>query len=491
MMNHTYALRMLSGIIAPLALAGCATAGTGESFADNPEPGLQGQQMSEDNPGSILAAPYSRGVRVVGHDPIRGRDSNIQLVWVDHCAYVSSSHGAMALIGANKADPALLGVAVVDVSDPANPRMVRLLRDKGALGASETISAVTAPDGRRVLAAGAYANGSGSAMPNNDPAWLDIYDVSDCANPKLMAEVIWPGNSHTVTLSPDARYVYGTNMSPFTGNGGLQVMDISDMANPRFLGKFGATEEDGTTFEFASHEIRFSADSKRIYAGVNSSKSDHLNKGIAIMPPNAKALGPEGGGVLILDNSDFTVGKPDPKLRLVSAIPAGGWHSVVPARIGGVPYLVGGAELGTCPGTWPKFTNIANETKPYIAGEFRLAMNRPKNCPPRTPGENGSSGIVPSPGTATLHYNDVDSATDTRLGLFNFLWAGLRIVDLRDPANPEEIAYFKPGDACGGHVRYMPETGKIWAACGQSGFWVLELAPELRKAVSLPGEEKE
>jgi hypothetical protein len=374
--------------------------------------------------------------------------------------------------------------------------MVKLLRDRGSRAALEALSAVAAPDGRKLLAAGAYHGGAdapGTSGTGHDPAktaaWLDIYDVSDCSDPKLMAETAWPGNSHTLTLSPDGRYVFGTSMSPFTGEGGLQVMDLSDMADPRFVGKFGATRSDGTGFEFAAHEISFSADGRRIYAGVNSSRSEHLNRGIAIFPPNAKALGPQGGGVFILDNSDLADGRPDPKLRLVGVLPAGGWHSVVPAQIGGVPHLVGGAELGACPGTWPKISNIADESRPVIVGEFRLAMNRAGNCPGTSAQEQGISGIVPSPGAAALHYNDVDSAGDTRLGLFNFLWAGLRIVDLRNPAAPVEVAYFKPGDACGGHVRYVPETGHIWLACGQSGFYVLELAGAIRKAVGLPEAE--
>jgi len=89
-------------------------------------------------------------------------------------------------------------------------------------------------------------------------------------------------------------------------------------------------------------------------------------------------------------------------------------------------------------------------------------MNMKENCPPRDKTEAGSGGIVGRPGTATTHFNDVDSATDTRLGLFPFMYAGLRIVDLRDPTNPVEVAYFKPGDACGGHVRYLPKSGEIW-----------------------------
>lgn len=474
---------LIAGAVA-VALASCTTTGRGTSFVDNPEPGRQGEQIAADHPGAVLARPYSQGVRVVGHSPVSGRDSNIQLVWAGDCAYVASTPPKF-LGFAGSAAPETFGIAVIDARDPANPRQVGLLRDNGAIHAAETISAVVAPDGRKVLAAGAYANGHGSAMPNDQPAWLDIYDVSDCAKPRLMAEVTWPENSHTITLSPDGRTVYGTTMSPFTGDGGLQVMDISDLASPRFLGKFAATRADGSAFGFAAHEISFSADGRRIYAGAISSKSDDFNHGIPLMPPSARLLGNEGGGVLILDNGDFVDRRANPKLRLVSATAGAGWHSAMPARIGGVPYLVGGPELTACPGTWPVITRIADETRPQVVGEFRLAMNRRENCPPKSPAEQASGGIVPTPGTAALHYNDVDNASDTRLGLFNFMWAGLRIADLTDPANPREVAYFKPGDACSGHVRYRPETGHIWLTCAASGLWILELSPQVRKAVGI------
>jgi hypothetical protein len=458
---------------------------------DRPEPGLQGQTM----PGEaiVLATPYSKGIRRIGHDPIKGRDTNVQLAWVDHCAYVSSAAGPFPIIGISKGDPALTGVAVIDVRNPRKPKTVTLLRDRGSLAALEVLHAVSVP-GRKVLVAGAYHGGSKAAGTSGDAAhdptgggaWLDIYDVTDCANPKLVSEVQWPDNAHSVRISPDGRFVYGPNLSPFTGEGGMQIMDISDMANPRFLGKFEAARPDGTSFPFASHEVSFSADGRRLYAGVNSSKSEHLNQGIKIFPPNKVALGPNGGGILIFDNSDFIDGRANPKLRLISAVPGGGWHSVLPARIGGVNYLVGGAELGACPGAWPRITNIADEKSPVRAGEFRLAMNQAENCPEPGGMARASGGIVPEAGTATLHFNAIDSSSDTRLGLFNFMWAGLRIADLRDPAMPVEVAYFKPGDVCTGHVRYLRKTGHIWLVCNESGFHVLELDGKLRRKLALP-----
>jgi hypothetical protein len=445
--------------------------------ADRLEPGLQGQSLPADKPGSVLAQPYSKGVRVVGHEPLQGRDSNLQLAWVNHCAYVSSTSPNFLMWGA-KASPSTFGVAVIDVSDPRAPRQVGLLRDRGSLYASETLHAVTA-HGRKVLAAGSYGS-------KDDGAYTDIYDVSDCAHPKHMAEIKWPESVHTLTLSPNGKRLYATRIEPFTGKGGIDVMDISDMAHPRYIGKFAATRPDGTSYEFAPHEISISPDEKRIYAGVISSSGGDLNKGIKIFPPNREGLGPDAGGIYIFDNSDLARGKPDSKMRLIGTAEHGGWHSVMRANINGVPHLVGGGELLACPGSWPKIVNIANERRPFIEGEIRLAMNHAENCPALSATEKASGGISPDAGTATIHFNDVDSATNTRLGLINFLWAGLRIFDIRDPSKSQEIAYFKPGDGCGGHVRYVPETGDIWLACAESGFWVLQLAPDVRAAAGLP-----
>jgi len=112
-------------------------------------------------------------------------------------------------------------------------------------------------------------------------------------------------------------------------------------------------------------------------------------------------------------------------------------------------------------------------------------MNQSENCPQLSETEQASGGIVGDPGTAALHYNDVDDPDDTKLGLFNFMWAGIRIADLRDPTSPKEIAYFKPGDACTGQARYKKDTGHIWFTCAKSGFHVIALKPHLKKQLGI------
>jgi hypothetical protein len=472
---------------------GMQTAAVGQTAAldknsppDHLEPGLQGQTMPEDLKGDMLDRPYSKGVRLIGHNDLWNRGSNLQMAWIGTCAYVSSAKpipGSPPWGLNNTADGSKAGVAVVDVRDPRSPKAVRVLQDKGASNAVETMHAVEVR-GRKVLVAGAYEGGKQGAS-HDDAAWLDIYDASDCRNPKLMNEFKWPENVHMVTISPNGQRVYGTSIDPFTGKGGLLILDISDMGHPRFIGKFGATRTDGTTFEFAPHEVSISPDERRIYAGVIESTGGDLNQEIKTKGPSVERLGPNAGGIYILDNTDIVEGRPDPRLRLIGTALHAGWHSPVQANIQGVPHLVSAGELEACPGSWPKIVNIADETKPFIEGEFKLQMNQKENCPPRTKMELATNGIIGSPGTAASHFNDVDSSTDTRLGLFPFMWAGLRIVDLRDPTRPQEVAYYKPGDACMSHVHYLPRAEQIWFACTYSGFYVIQLDPELLHKVRL------
>jgi hypothetical protein len=458
------------GVIGLLAAA--AAQGAPAADADNPEPGLQGQTMPGE--AKVLARPYSKGVRVVGHLKVPG-GMNATMAWADHCAY----------------SPSEKGVTVIDVADPKAPKVVGLLTAKGTIGAGETLHASWSAD-RKILAASVYGISGPAFIPgmggeeNKKDAWLSVYDVSDCARPKLLLEYQWPEKVHTLWVSPNGRRIYGPVVAPFSGDGGLNVLDISDLKKPRFLGRLGVTRPDGTTYSFSPHEVSVSPDEKRIYAAALASTGGDLNKDRPIMPPNKAALGPDGGGIYILDNSDIAAGRPNPKLRLIGTAQHAGNHSAMQARIGGVRYLIGGSELTACPGTWPRLTNIADERNPRVVGEFRLAMNRQENCPPPGEMEKATAGVRGSDGTAALHWSDVDDPSDTHMGLIAMTWAGLRIADLRKPANPVEVAYFKPGDQCMAHTRYVKATGHIWLGCLESGFYVLALKPEVRAKLGLP-----
>jgi hypothetical protein len=477
---------MAAAVLAALPVAGFATVAMAKPAAtpDHLERGKQGETVAGED--HMLPVPYSKGVNLVGHDPIGGRIGNVIMAWSGKCAYVADgltigSEGQIQMLPIGPRS----GVAVIDVGNPAAPKTVRYLTDKGALNATETLH--VGGRARPILAASTYGGVEGMSAPKE--GWLSLYDVSACASPKLLADVQWPEPVHTVRVSPGGRYVYGPILNPFTGAGGIAVMDISDPAKPRFVGKFGVTRTDGTSHDFSPHELVFSPDEKRIYVGVVASQGGDLNqhfKATRSGMPSAESVGRDAGGIYILDNSDFAAGKPDPRFRLIGTAQHAGWHSPALASFGGKPALVNAGELGACPGAWPRITDISDETDPKQVGEFRLAMNREENCPPPTSMEKASGGLVGRSGVASTHFQDVDSAENTRLGLFTFMYAGLRIADLRNPRNPVEVAYFKPGDPCMSHVHFDRARGQIWFACNASGFWVIALKPSVRAALRLP-----
>src|SRR5439155_9575862 len=137
----------------------------------------------------------------------------------------------------------------------------------------------------------------------------------------------------------------------------------------------------------------------------------------------------------------------------------------------------------------PWLSDVTDPANPQMRiSQFRLAINEPGNCAQQVAdGEN-----------ASVHYHDVDSPAQTTFALLSMWNAGLRIVDIRDPRNPTEVAYFNPGafltppgddvilDKAWGHVRYIERTGQIWFATQSGGFWVVELEPQVRAALGLP-----
>ena len=178
-------------------------------------------------------------------------------------------------------------------------------------------------------------------------------------------------------------------------------------------------------------------------------------------------------------------------------------HSVRLATINGRKYVLHSEEsiVGpTAKGCLPSDLNpFAGAAEPWLSdvsdprhprmrvSQMTLAINDPANCPRQiAAGED-----------ASVHYHDVDDPADTTFVMASMWNAGLRIFDVRQPLQPKEVAYFNPGmfttpsdsgllDKAWGHVHYEERTGHIWFATQSGGFWVVELEPQVRRALGLP-----
>jgi hypothetical protein len=462
-----------------LPVDGAPTSGTNTATSDAPPCGF------DEDPA------VGCGLRIVGHSSILGRTNSMNLAKVGSCAYVSSTGPAQPLT----ALPAGLqgptdGVAVLDVSSPQAPRFVQLLRTPGALETGETLSAVDT-GARKVLVVGSYGGRSTIDELNAaiGPA-LDIYDVSeDCTRPVHKATVYWPDNAHNVTLNPSGTRVYGTRyafepkatattalnallgLGPMLTATGLpltdvMVMDITNLAKPRLAAQLPLILPDGSPTE--CHKVEFDASETRMYCA-----SDKLSG--ATRPDGREPLYSvwPSAGPTIWDVSDISSGRRNPVARFVgeSAVRGQGGHHAVPMTITDAVgarhrYLMAANELAfTCDmAAYPRIWNIDDERRPSVVGELHL------------PAADRCSGA---------HYNDVDSREKTTMALVGWTDAGFRVFDVRDPAHPRPLAYFRPGSACYSVAYFDSTTGNIWFAC-KGGFFVAALSPSARASMGVP-----
>jgi hypothetical protein len=178
---------------------------------------------------------------------------------------------------------------------------------------------------------------------------------------------------------------------------------------------------------------------------------------------------------------------------------AGRGHSIRTATINGVPYVLHSEEsvFGTAYSCVPQeanpfagpaqpwLTNIQDPAHPVLVSQMGLQINDPKNCP-----EQLNSKVNDS-----VHYHDVDNPNDTTFVMASMWNAGVRLFDVRDPANPTEVAYFNPGDVdptsavkidhAWGHIHYDAVKGEIWFATADGGFWVVRIEQGVRTQLGL------
>jgi hypothetical protein len=480
---------------------------------DLPELGIQGDVPKADQDSRRAEQGYNCGLALLGFTPLGTADgrpnANANMAWAGHCAYISGSAGMTIAPEGKPNPPPGAGVAVVSVSDDGVPTYVATLRNPGALTTAETINAVTTPDGRSILVVGQYGND-----PISDPKPMDIYDVSDPDCSKFVhlpnadgdpskPTYDWPANIHNLTITADGRYVFATLP--------LQAADISGLWDDdpatgiTYLGNIQA-EMDGlpgsigpvadlddalpgavravTHPENVSHEAWPSpdfAENSMLYVGGSTAEFETFS---------------------ILDLSQWLARNPDGSPQgkpIVVSQESGRGHSVRTATIGGVPYALRSEEsvFGLAYGCIPQeaapfagpaqpwLSDISDPAHPRTVSQFGLAINDPANCGEQMAADENDS----------VHYHDVDDPRDTTFVMASMWNAGIRVFDVRDPGQPTEVAYFNPADIdpspttmldhAWGHIRYVPESGQIWFATADGGFWVVRIERQVRDYLQL------
>ena len=159
---------------------------------DRPEKGLDGQLTQAERASGASTRPYNCNLAIVGE--YAGQGAGHQLMWYDHCAYVTTE----GYEAGQKGVPPLLdpGIQVLEVSHQRHPRYVTHLDNPAALYDWE--------DGA-VNSARALLGTAESWMGSGPQPAVAFYSLTDCAHPRLLSSVQLPDPDLVIRTSGEYR----------------------------------------------------------------------------------------------------------------------------------------------------------------------------------------------------------------------------------------------------------------------------------------------
>jgi hypothetical protein len=423
-------------------------------------------------------------IEVIGHHDLGGRGFNADVWTHDGFAYIGHWGFADWATGNDRFCPSAPnnGVAVVDATDPESPVMVSRLQNPEGTSAEDVVvyTAEYGPyAGRDIAVAGIQVCG-GSRSDTSIPRGLQLWDVTDAANPVPLGS--WDsacctrgvhefevehradlGRTFAYATVPTSRYPDSSTPSGYRdadGEGDFRLIDITDPANPVQVSDWGI-QDIGGPFDGGQgcdpdpnygHGAEPSADGRLVFLSywdsgfIRLDVSDPTNPvytGRTVYPANAdgdahSSQWDEDRQLLFAADEDF-------------------------CKASG-----SGTEKGY---GYMRVYDYADPASPVQIGEYRT---------PNSLGTNDEAA-----GDFVIHNNFL-VGTDVYSSWYT---DGVRVVDTSDPAHPVEVAYFVP-PASDNPVKPSQRgvlsnttqvwgvvvdeaTGYIYASDMNSGLWIL------------------
>ena len=125
------------------------------------------------------------------------------------------------------------GSRIVDLSDPANPREVGLVPCNG-----KDLDVTDLPDGRRIMT---ISSQNADACPDAaSTGGIRLVDVTDPANPKVLKQVPLAYGSHTHTTWGDTGLLFNSayDLAVQTKHRRSEIVDITDPDDPKVVKEF-------------------------------------------------------------------------------------------------------------------------------------------------------------------------------------------------------------------------------------------------------------
>jgi hypothetical protein len=391
----------------------------------------------------IGAPPEAHNMRLVGYNDLQGRSAYQPVIAHQGDRYIAyiGHHGGTPEVPkpVNKltGQPEFNGTSIVDVTDPAHPKYLKHI--PGLEGNYEA-------GGAQMVRACA-----GKTLPHADPNKFyllrvfgghahEIWDVTDPANPSLIARIDGLQDTHKSWWECDTGIAYLVSGAPgWRVKRMTMVYDLSDPAHPKKIRDFGRPGQQpgatGAIPEQLHGPISTGPQGNRVYFGYGTNK---------------------GGVLQIVDRDKLLNGPKEPtpeNLRApvvgeLTMLPWNGAHTVFPmlkmpvaefakdkdGKTRDIVMIVDEQILNEClePRQLVWFVDVTIEAHPMVISNFQVPEANGHFCDRGGRFGTHSSNEDMSP----VFYKKV-----VFLAYFN---AGVRAVDVRDPYHPKEIGYFIP-----------------------------------------------
>src|SRR3954451_10292262 len=407
--------------------------------SSNPQPGIDGRVPKGSNPKGLWC-----NMTLIAHQGTSGGFKTLR--YIDTAGHECAFYDTALLFPTNAINLSgpSLGVAVLDMSDPAHPVQTDTLTELPMLSPHESL----ALNPKRGLLAAVLGN------PATYPGLVAIYDAhADCRHPVLQSTAQVARFGHESGFAPDGRTFYATG----TAVQSIAAIDVTDPKNPHSVWQGNVL----------SHGMSLSDDGNRAYLADAT-----------------------GGQLAILDVSDIQARKPSPQAKEISRLT---WRAAsipqnaLPFTRNGKPYLLeideytaGTTGNGSTDDVGAaRIIDIGNERKPFVLSNLRLQVNQPAehHAASGDPGANS-----PVQGYAA-HYCNVPTRVDPKIVACSFIVSGLRVFDISELTKPKEIAYYvaptnarvenqeQASDFAMSQPALIPERREIWFTDGTSGFY--------------------
>jgi hypothetical protein len=423
------------------------------------ETDMQGRVPAADHESGRVTEGYRCNADLVGSflpsSPAQGEGGLKVERYVDGAGHECAYFDTTQLFPSNAFNEHGMGVYVLDMADPAKPVKTAALTTPAMLTPHESLM-LNQKRGLLVAVAGNLATA---------PGIVDVYDVTkDCRQPEHLSSTPTGIAGHESGFAPDGRTFYAASFASET----IVAVDLDDPRSPQVLwaGNIG------------SHGLSVSDDGNRIYVAA-------LDLGDTAAFLGSPVGNLDASGLLILDTSEIQARTQNPVVKLVGTLT---WSTVstpqnaIPITIKGHPYVLEVDEFGAQRRVGAaRIIDVADETKPFVVSNLRLAVHQEENFEELS-GDPSGSGNARTYGYSA-HYCNVPTRVDPGIAACTMIGSGLRIFDIRDPERPREVAYFNAplnGGPQGSSwamasPTFVPERREVWYSDVNSGFYAVQL----------------